>query len=92
MDADPGDVIATSFHFTGVHTDAHFHAELARAVTDGEPTLNRPGRTVEGGQKAITGGLDVAASEAMNLTPSHTVVVIEQLAPATVAGASRPLR
>ena len=42
MDADAADFVAASLHFTGVHTDAYLDAELVCAVTDREPTLNRP--------------------------------------------------
>jgi len=52
MHADPGDVVAASFYFTGVHTDAYLHAELVCAVADREPTLNRPRRTVEASRSA----------------------------------------
>src|SRR2546421_1062498 len=89
MDADPGDVVASSLHFTGVHTNAHFHADLPGALTDREPTLNRSRRTIEGGEDAISSRLDLSTAEAMNLAPGHTVMVVEQLTPATVSAAGR---
>ena len=90
VDGDPGDVVAASFNLTGVQADAYVHAELARAVADGEPTLNRPRRTVEGGEDAVTGCLDVPTAEAMNLALGHAVVVVEQFAPTMISRARPP--
>ncbi len=75
VDADPGHVVATSFHLTGMYTDPYFHAELARTIADRESTLNGPSWTVERGENAVSGGLDLSAAEAMDLPLGHEVVV-----------------
>ena len=51
----------------GVEPGTDLEAESADRLGDGTGTLDGPGRTVECGQGAVAGGLDVSAPEALEL-------------------------
>ena len=55
------------------------------AIGDCPRTAYGPGRTVEGRQKAVAGGVNLPATEALELHAHLGVVALEQLAPALVA-------
>jgi hypothetical protein len=54
-------------------------------VDDGTGTTDRTRRTVEGREKPVSGRVDLATAEALQLAADGGMVGLEQLAPATVA-------
>src|SRR5580698_10010376 len=77
VDGQAGNVVPALFDLAGVNPDPQLDSELVRALADRQPTLNGPRRTVEGGEHAIAGGVDLAAAKAVNLPARHAVVVVE---------------
>jgi hypothetical protein len=56
----PGETVAKDLDFSGVEPRADLDAQLADAVAYDTGALHRARRTVEGGQEAVAGRIDLA--------------------------------
>src|SRR2546423_11251893 len=92
VDGDAADVIAADFDLAGVDAAADVEPELTGGIADRTGTLEGPGGSVEGGEEAVAGRLDLAASEAYELAADGRVVTVEQITPAAGAHPPRTLR
>jgi hypothetical protein len=91
MDRDAAALGAHRFALAGVHAGTDLEAEGATAAADRLGTADGAGRPVEGREKAVARGVDLAAAEALELAPGDAVEAVEQLVPARIAELCRAL-
>jgi len=92
MDGHPGDVGTPDLNFAGVHTGSHLDAENPHRVDDGRRTFNGSTGAAEGGNKAVTRGVDLAPTEPIEFVADDVVVVVQEVSPPIVAEIGGPLR
>src|SRR6187200_2858519 len=85
MYPDSADVISAHLALAGVQPGAHLDAECLYGVADCHGAADRSLRAVEHRQKAITRGVHLPASEAIELYAHDGVVLVEECVPVTVA-------
>src|SRR5215471_5069134 len=56
---DPGNVVAYELAFPGVQATAHVKTERAHRIADRTGATNRTRRPIEGGEEAVTRGVDL---------------------------------
>src|SRR4029078_1843624 len=69
----------------GVHPRPNFQAKSAEPVAHCHRAAHRAPRRIERGEEAITGGVDLDAAVAVQLAPHRGVVLLDELAPPSVA-------
>jgi len=82
---DPREVPSLPFDLAGVEPAPDFQPELPHRLADRPRAADRACRTLEGGEKAIPGGVHLAAAEPPDLPPHTPVMLVEQLVPIAVA-------
>src|SRR5262249_14901685 len=82
VDRQPPDVVTHRLDFARVEPDAHFQAQLAGAVPNGEPAANRTRGPVERREDPVAHRLDLVSAEARELSAGGGVVRVENVAPA----------
>ena len=90
MNRDPSDIAVGQFDLAGVQSAADLEAKWPERVPDRSGTPDRPGRAVEDRKEAVASGLDLAASESLELRPRRAVVGDEQGTPSLIADLGRP--
>lgn len=75
-----------------VHARPNGHSQSANSVDDLARTGHRPGRTVEGGEEAVSCGVDLATSGALKRATNDRVVLRQQFPPGPVAQCGGTLR
>jgi hypothetical protein len=71
---------------------AHLDAQLVHPLDDRRSATHSTGGPIEGREKSIAQGLDLAAAKPSKLLADSLVVAIEQRSPAAVAELGCPLR
>jgi hypothetical protein len=72
-----------------VQSEANSQAQWSRCVSDGAATLDCPARAVESCEEAITCGLDLCATEELQLSSDHLVVSVKAFVPSGVTDRAR---
>jgi hypothetical protein len=67
-------------------------AEVGYGVADGTCAADGPRGTVEGGEEAVSSGVDFLAAESLEEPPDVRVMVLQQATPPAVAELVGPLR
>jgi hypothetical protein len=75
-----------------MHANAKPQAKLANPLDDLASTRDRARRTVEGGEKAVACGVDLATTEAVELAADDGVMSLKKIGPGTIAVARPPTR
>ena len=88
----PRTAAPSKFHLSRVHARADLDPEVADRCTDRLSTPDRTGRTVEGREESVAGGIHVAASVTFDLHASPLVVTGEDRTPLGVAHRAELLR
>src|SRR5438067_11934507 len=91
VDGKAGDLAVGHLALAGVDSRPHLEAEAAQVLADRAGALDRAARTVEGGEDAVPGGVDLFAPVLAQPPPDHGVVPLEQLPPGAVAERRCPL-
>src|SRR5262245_54133744 len=86
MHCNAGNIVTSPFDLARVQPDTNVETELARAIAEGAPALDRSRRTVKCRQKPVAKALYPTPAEATHLTHCHIVVLVEQLPPGPVTG------
>ena len=73
-------------------TGTDIDTEFMHGGGDTTGATNRPGRSVERGEKAVSLGADLPTTPARDLPPHYAVVHLEQFSPTTIAERRRALR
>ena len=87
MHREATDVVLDELDLTGVDADTDLQSQNADAVPDRGRTAQRRDRTLESGYEAVPGGVDLVATETIELRPDQAIVLAQQLSPAAVAQA-----
>ena len=66
VNGDPGQIIVADLTFAAVEPATDLDPHPMRLFGDGSRTAHGPARPIEGGQKPVTEGLDLAAAIALN--------------------------
>ena len=75
---------------SGVKSHIEIDPELPGGITYGSGTMDRPRGTVERGDEAVAGGLDLLSSEPANLAPNSAIMLVEQRSPPLVTQGEGP--
>src|SRR5262249_3423945 len=86
---DTGHVVASHLDLAGVQTRADLNLQRLDGVSDGARAANGPSRPVEGGDKAIAGGVHFTAAEPLKLAAHNPVVAVEKFTPSAVPQCGR---
>ena len=78
-------IIATNFAFAGMETGAYFNSQLPDFLTDGTSTTHTASGTVESGQNAIAGTLDLTTAKSGKVAFDYRVMIVEKATPAAIA-------
>jgi hypothetical protein len=81
-----------AFDLARMDAGAYVDTQLAHAGADFECTVDSAGGAVEQRHEAVTGGVDLLAPEAFELTAHLGVMAVEQLAPGTISEFARTFR
>ena len=93
VDGDPADVAGRELlDLAGVDAGPDLEPDAPTASTIALARADRPRRSVEHGEEAVAGRVDLAAAEARQLGSDRRVMALEQLPPAAVAELRRELR
>ena len=84
MHSQPGELGPCRLAFPCVDADADLEAELAHGAYDRGRAADRAGGRRESREEAVTGRIYLAPAVARQLTPDHSVLALEQLAPVLV--------
>ena len=84
MHGNPGDLAVRDLAFPGMQARTDGDAQLSDTVDDGAGATDRACRPVEDGEKAVAGGVDLAAAESRQLAPDDRVMTLQQLAPGAI--------
>ena len=91
VDGNSRQVVAAHLALSGVNTDAYIHADRPCRPCDGESTADRPGRSIERREEAVTSHLHLSPSVASQLGADAAVMLVEELMPAVVADGRGPI-
>jgi hypothetical protein len=75
MDRNPSDFIALELNLAGVDSGASGKAVCGGGIDHGRRTARRTGRAVKEDEEAVTGGLRLASTEALDLGAYRLVVL-----------------
>src|SRR6185369_16982186 len=89
---DPADVIAANLALAGVQPGPHVDTERLHRIANRHGAADRPLRTVEHREEAVSRRADFTAAKTCELRPDDGVVRIEQRMPVTVADLRCPAR
>src|ERR1700751_1124662 len=92
MDGDAADVVVAQLDLARVYTRPHLKAQAPQHVTDRHGTPDRASGSIETGEETVARGVDLTATEALELAADLRVVPAEQLLPSLVAELDRALR
>src|SRR3972149_2886182 len=84
MNRDPLQIIAGPLGLAGVNADPKGQPEVRHGGADRFGAVHRPNRTVEGGQEAVTGGLDLPALVSIEGAAHEVVVGQQTLMPSSI--------
>src|SRR5438132_349548 len=91
MDRDPADARAHQLDLARMDACAYREADHRHPGDDRHRAAHRSGRSVEGREKAIAGGIDLAAPISTQLRADQRMVALEQLLPGAVTELARAL-
>jgi hypothetical protein len=91
MYADAADIAVAEFDLAGVQARSDLQADPLQLIPQGCGAADRPSWTIEGGQDAITGGLDQLALELLDHPAGQLIVHVQQLPPTLVSELTSPL-
>ena len=89
---DAADVAVAELALTGVHPHTYLDPECAHVLADRRRTVDGPCGSVKGGQHSVTGHLDRPSSVLLEFAADDSVVLVEQVAPVSVAERRGALR
>ena len=84
MHGHTGDVGVAHLDLAGVQSGAYLESDLTDRIADGTGAGDRPRRTVEQHEEAVTHRLDLPPTEALDLASHLVVVTLEDLGPPLV--------
>jgi hypothetical protein len=85
VDGNAGDAVAAELDLASVKADPYLKAERRNGVAHRTSGLDCSPGSVEDGEEAITGGVDLPTAEAFQLATDGRVVSVEDVAPSSVA-------
>ncbi len=85
MHGESTNVVGEDFDFAGVDAGAHIDARTAGSVSDREAAPYSRSSALERRQETIAGGLDLAATKAVQLPTQNSVVFCEEQLPALIS-------
>src|SRR5262249_21347403 len=85
MDGDASDVLAHHLALTGMQSRTDVNPDLSHLVADRTRGAHSTRGPVEGREKSVTGRIDFAAAESIELSANNGMVTGEQLGPPMVA-------
>src|SRR4029453_8282529 len=85
VDGDPANLAFDLLALPCVEPGPNLEAEVLHRVDDRAGTADRARRSVERGEEAVTGGVELLPAEPHELSPHQRVVLGEQVAPTAVA-------
>ena len=85
VNAYAANIITSSLNFARVQTRPETQSQRSSASDDGFSAANCATRCIEKGEKPITGGLDLSAAVAIELTANVMIVTVEDLTPAAIS-------
>ena len=92
MHRDPTHVIAHDLALASVEASADFKSQRTHPLRHRARAADGPRRTVEGGEKAVAGRVDLTSTKSSEFAANHGVVTIEKIAPTAVAERGRFFR
>jgi hypothetical protein len=91
MDPHPGDVIAAQLDLTRMDTRSNSQVEFPQDFLDCRRARNSSSGTIEDREKPVSGPSDEAATKTPKLTIDNMIVLIHEVAPASIAKGGHPL-
>src|SRR6516165_8877989 len=89
---DPGNIITAHLDLARVEPDTNFDLQRLHRIPDGACALHRPPRAIERRDEAVPNGVDLPASEALQLAADHGVMGVEERTPCPVPQSGCALR
>src|SRR5438132_961535 len=90
MDRDAADFVPDQLALPSVQPCSDLDAEPGQLAAHGAGAADSASGAVKSGEKAVAGGVDLTAAEALQLLADDLVVGLEEVAPAFVAEGGRP--
>jgi len=81
MNRDAADILDPDFHFAGMEARARWQTDLCGRCFEVQRAADRPTRTIEGGQDAVSSRLHQVPSIFFDHPARHPIVLIEQVMP-----------
>ena len=88
MHGDARHVVTTQFDFSCVQANADINAQLTESISNSNPTLHGPCRTVEGGEHSIAHSLDQVPAESRQLSINRPIMLLEAGRPSPITDCS----
>ncbi len=92
VDRQAGDLPAPAFHLARVQARPDLDAEVGYGIADGTCAADGPRRPVDGGEEAVSSGVDLHAAESLEEPPDVRVMVLQQVMLSAVAELVGPVR
>ncbi len=77
VNGDASHFVTDQLALPGVKSGADLESERPDCIPDGEAAANASGRTIEGREKAIAGGVDLSPTKALQLLADRGVMPLE---------------
>ena len=91
MDGEAAQIVASHLALTGVETQAQLDIEGSGGVDDHLATTDSSSRTIEGSDEAVSGRIDLPASEYPQLFADNLIMAIQQRPPPLITQRCCPL-
>jgi hypothetical protein len=78
-------IVISQFNLAGVHANAHRKANSMQRIANGASAVDRPRRTVEGGQETVTEGFHLPSPKPRKLLAHRFVVGVKKVSPCEIA-------
>jgi len=92
VNRDPAHRGARELHLAGVQSGSDLEPEAAHGVHDCPAGADRPRRPVERRQESVAGSVDLSPAKPLEVATDELMMVLEQVAPTTIAELASSLR
>jgi hypothetical protein len=89
MHCDPAHIVLRELDLACVHADADRDIESVQLIANSVSTVDRPRRTIKGGQETVAQGLHLLAAEPRKLFAHRLVMSLQKVVPTAITSASR---